>query len=79
MTYEELKAEAKRQGYRLSKIKKNVPHVRCKCGGVGELWFKSSCGDYVRCRRCDASADWATSARGAWINWYTLNEGEWVE
>ena len=81
MTYEELKAEAKRQGYQLSKIKKHVPHVRCVCCGKrGELWHCPD-GDFIMCSglSCIAQSKPAPSERRAWINWYELNVGEWEE
>lgn len=81
MTYEELKAEAKRQGYRLSKIQKYVPHVRCKCGARGELWYGSGSGAFIQCSNfeCDTRTGHHQTERQAWINWYELNVGEWEE
>ena len=41
MTYEELKTEANKMGYNLTKKKEYVPHKnKCKCGGKGGAWNK---------------------------------------
>lgn len=79
MTYEELKAEAKRQGYRLSKIQKYVPHSRCIiCGARGQLWYGMGGGAFIQCE-CGARTNHNQTERQAWIEWYRMNVGEWEE
>lgn len=76
MTFEELKEEAKRQGYRLVKEEKKEPLLPCTCGckrrssllrkdwrPEGSIWM-----EVLRCQRCDRSAEGETK-KAARENW----------
>lgn len=75
MTYEELCAEAKKQGYRLIKKKKYVPHVRCRCGRRGLAW-QSQHGIMIKCDQCESQSGWHRVERDAWVDWYNVNSDE---
>lgn len=79
MTLEELKEEAKRQGYTLIKKRERIPHVRCTCGARGNLW---SCimpppnpipGSFIECSKCDKRTQAHPRERDAWKEWYEMN------
>lgn len=71
MTYEELKAEAKAQGYNLVKIPPKVPFMQCVCGrgrrSVG-LWH-SPMGQFFKCDYCGFSGGYGKNERKAKIAW----------
>lgn len=59
MTFEELKKEAKKQGYKLIKIKPSVKFLPCICGCKRRTWWSSSymmsdrkSETFVVCKRC---------------------------
>ena len=69
MTWEELKAEAKRQGYKL--IKAKTPRFeRCLCGHNDHQWCNGPEGWMVYCKHCGLNSPWAaknkTSVIEAW-------------
>lgn len=77
MTYEELKNEANKMGYRLVKKKEYVPHKRCKCGSRGSLWYGCINGkaDYsILCENCYIRTNSYRSERDAWREWNKMQE-----
>ena len=69
LTLEELKAEAKRQGYKL--IKAKTPRFeRCLCGHNDHQWCNGPEGWMVYCKHCGLNSPWAaknkTSVIEAW-------------
>lgn len=76
MTLEELKAEAKAQGYKLMPI---VPYIKlapCKCGKkYPGLWYRSGGGMFFKCKYCDLSAPDGNTEREARKNWNAMVEG----
>lgn len=70
MTYEELKTEANKMGYRLTKKKEYVPHKnKCKCGGKGGAWYNCAGGcttRFVQCGRCGIRTNDYKSENDAW-------------
>ena len=74
MTFEELKAEAKRQGYNLIKKKERIKLLPCTCGNKRpELWFKYE-GGYYRCQKCGNESTCGFSKNEAKLNW---NNADW--
>ena len=74
MTFEELKAEAKRQGYNLIKKKESIKLLPCTCGNKRpEIWFNYD-GGYYRCQKCGNTGIVASSKNAAKRNW---NDAEW--
>ena len=69
MTYDELKAEAKRQGYKLIK---QTPYIRfesCVCGRkYPVLWFGHD-SNFYKCPNCNKTAPGAQTEREARLNW----------
>ena len=69
LTWEELKAEAKRQGYKLIKAKR--PRFEpCLCGHNVHQWVSGPEGWMVYCKHCGLNSPWAaknkTSVIEAW-------------
>lgn len=52
MTFEELKKEAKHQGYNLIKIKPREKFLPCTCGAKRHQWHNYVNGRSVACKRC---------------------------
>ena len=82
MTLEELKAEAKAQGYKLIKNNPKPKLLKCTCGrkdfsrwtrpkedGVSFEWN-------IECRRCGKASGWADSERKAIEKWNDMIESE---
>ena len=68
MTFEELKAEANRQGYDLIKKQRYISLVRCNiCGEKPEQWQRKGLLSY-KCR-CDKANGWYATDRAARIAW----------
>lgn len=66
MTLEELKAEAKRHGYRL--IKSDRPRFeRCLCGHNVHQWVSGPEGWAVYCKHCGLVGPWAKKSHNAVI------------
>ena len=66
MTLEELKAEAKRQGYKL--IKAKTPRFeRCLCGHNVHQWCNGPEGWMVYCKHCGLNSPWAAKNKTAVI------------
>lgn len=75
MTFEELKAEAKRQGYKLMKKQENVS-VRllpCTCGVKRPTkWYvigDDNVGECYKCDKCGKRGKTGKNTREAKINW----------
>lgn len=66
MTYEELKAEAKRQGYKLIKDK-HPRFERCLCGHNVHQWMSGPEGWKVYCKHCGLESPWAKKNHSAVI------------
>lgn len=79
LPFESLKAEAKRQGYRLVKIQKYVPHIKCECGQKPSSWSTHG-GYFIQCEDCHKKTFTHKKERDAWIDWNELNTGKrWIE
>lgn len=66
MTLEELKAEAKRQGYKLIKDK-HPRFERCLCGHNVHQWVSGPEGWAVYCKHCGLESPWAKKSHNAVI------------
>lgn len=66
MTLEELKTEAKRQGYKLVKGKK-PRFERCLCGHNVHQWVSGPEGWAVYCKHCGLYGPWAKKSHNAVI------------
>ena len=81
MTYEELKAEAKAQGYNLIKIKKKEQLLPCTCGCQRRVHLSSynfeTRQEYIilRCYQCGKRAK-GTSEADAVHEWNKMIRGE---
>ena len=71
MTLEELKAEAKKHGYKLTKEYIPIRFAPCVCGqGYAVKDFKLNPHAYFyRCSRCGLKADGARTQREAKLKW----------
>jgi len=63
LTLEELKAEAKRQGYKLIKDE-NIQFEPCLCGGTRREWWSGPEGHKVVCLRCGLESPWVPRCEG---------------
>ena len=63
MTLEELKTEAKRQGYKLIKDE-NIHFEPCLCGGTRREWWSGPEGVKVVCLRCGLESPWVPRSKG---------------
>ena len=70
MTFEELKAEAKKQGYNLVKIPERITLLPCPiCGSKRtEQWFDHF-GTFRKCQSCNFRGDNANTDRKAKKKW----------
>lgn len=76
MTIEELKAEAKAQGYYLQKIHGYIKLIPCKCGHTPTLWFSNSPkGKFYWCEKCDIKSPLAENERSARKMWNKMMTG----
>lgn len=66
LTLQELKAEAKRQGYKLIKDK-NPRFERCLCGHNAHQWVSGPKGWAVYCKHCGLNSPWAAKNKTAVI------------
>ena len=66
MTLEELKAEAKRQGYKLIKAKRPRFEV-CLCGHNVHQWVSGPEGWMVYCKHCGLNSPWTAKNKTAVI------------
>ena len=72
LTLEELKAEAKRQGYKLIKAKR-PRFERCLCGHNVHQWVSGPKGWAVYCKHCGLYGPWAKKSHNAVIvAWNTM-------
>ena len=74
MTYEELKREAKRQGYKLVKIQEPVKRLPCKCGRKRLQVWTTKCddgkwGNFFKCLNCGLESEPGKTNREAILNW----------
>lgn len=83
MTFEELKAEANRQGYNLLKRPDPMPKLsQCTCGrkqiGLWNKWFDNKEDKFqYGCPKCGRqSGVWAKSVREARLVWNDMIEKE---
>lgn len=78
MKIEELKEEAKRQGYKLIKKQENIRLLPCTCGRKRIQVYINSypmISSYAyRCPKCGNIGDWATTKLQARKNW---NNADW--
>ena len=63
LTLQELKAEAKRQGYKLIKDE-NIKFEPCLCGGTRREWWSGPEGNKVVCLRCGLESPWVPRSKG---------------
>lgn len=63
LTLQELKAEAKRQGYKLIKDE-NIKFEPCLCGGTRREWWSGPEGVKVVCLRCGLESPWVPRSKG---------------
>ena len=78
MTLEELKAEAKAQGYRLMPIVPYIKLLPCKCGRKKPTeWYRADGSNltFFKCCECGLSAPGAKTEREARKNWNAMVEG----
>lgn len=76
MTFEELKEEAKRQGYKLIKDQPYVPLKRCPiCGKKPSEWVNAANGFHSFMCDCERTMNWKKSERMARIAWNESLEG----
>ena len=78
MTIEELKAEAKRQGYSLVKKQPYIALKKCpKCGNKPVLWVRTI--DDKQKYDCDCVwiVEWQKTDRQARVAWNEAIENEW--
>ena len=74
MTYEELKAEAEKQGYGLIRKEKYVSLKKCpKCGRKPSLWTSVD-GYTYRCDKCGLSSDRQKTVKKAKLSWNKVTE-----
>ena len=66
LTLQELKAEAKRQGYKLIKAKR-PRFERCLCGHNVHQWVSGPKGWAVYCKHCGLQGPWAKKSHNAVI------------
>ncbi len=71
MTFEELKAEASRQGYNLVKKPTYIPLTPCICGSKRGLRMTYTTGflRFYRCIKCGLEGKKADSNKEARLNW----------
>jgi hypothetical protein len=72
MTLEELKAEAKKHGYKLTKEYIPIRFAQCICGQKGYAVKHIKLNPhqyYYKCNRCGFSADGARTQREAKLKW----------
>lgn len=73
MTLDELKAEAKRQGYGLHKLQPYVPLLRCRCGRK-PAWYRSI-GNHIKYAcMCGKETEWCRSDKEARKVWNKMME-----
>ena len=68
MTFEELKAEADRQGYMLIK-KLDILEPAYHCGVKPHIWYSSFSGWYYECPVCGMASDPVPLSKNAIENW----------
>lgn len=82
MTLEELKAEAKAQGYKLVKNNPRPKLLKCTCGGKDfSKWTRPKEDGFsfewkIECRECGKASGWADSERKAIEKWNEMIESE---
>ena len=79
MTLDELKAEAKAQGYRLMPIQPYIKLLPCKCGRKrgAQLWYNvPNETHFYKCRNCGLTAPEGKNEREARKLWNEMVEAE---
>ena len=77
MTLDELKAEAKRQGYKLIKDTKMPKMLPCVCGAERRVELSNTRGAYCyECMKCGRAASWGDTRREARENWNRMVNDE---
>lgn len=86
MTFEELKAEAKRQGYNLIKKQPYISMTKCdNCGKKPHVWFYARTYDdrthefsgfFLKCPECEKSTEVFKTEREAREAWNAMQEAE---
>lgn len=76
MTFEELKTEAEKQGYKLMKKPEPMPKIRpCPCGRKRlshyYMWDRRTSTEYIQigCPKCGRLGDWCENEREARELW----------
>lgn len=70
MTFEELKAEAKRQGYNLIKQPTYIPLKPCVCGAKRSVkMFYSTTGQGYMCLKCRRESERCKTKNEARLSW----------
>ena len=70
MTLDELKAEAKRQGYKLIKDNPVPKMLPCVCGANRRAEWTNIRGKYCyECMKCGRTSSWGDTRREARENW----------
>lgn len=71
MTFEELKAEAKRQGYNLTKIPERITFTPCICGHNRRgMWYSTKgLGRKYKCNNCGFEGGWGKTNKEAKLAW----------
>lgn len=77
MTLDELKAEAKRQGYKLIKDNHMPKFSLCICGSKHQAELSNSRGQYCyECWKCGRSSAWGDTRYEAIENWNRMVNDE---
>lgn len=70
MTYEQLRDEAYKLGYKLVKIQPSIHFESCICGRkYPDLWFGAGKDRFYKCPKCDRQAPAGKTEREAKMNW----------
>lgn len=70
MTYEELKLEAEKQGYKLVKKQKYIPLGKCPCGAKLSIRaYDTIYGHAYKCKDCGLESYPSKTHKGARENW----------
>ncbi|MBQ2099491.1 MAG: hypothetical protein II477_00305, partial [Lachnospiraceae bacterium] len=76
MTLDELKAEAKRQGYKLIKDNPMPKLIPCICGSKRRIMWHYADGWYFECDKCGRTAYPGRTERKARENWNRMVNDE---
>ena len=81
MTFEELKTEAEKQGYKLIKKQPYIPLATCPvCDRRPALWYHVPSGEFYKCDICGLTSDFGRTNHEAREKWnrmvFSWLEGE---